>query len=110
MCRPPHVFPPYAAAMSLKTARLVLRPMVMADAPSLFAILGDAETMAFWNRPPLPRLATVEAQMADELAAMAAGSFFAWTVVKEGDAIGNIDLRPVAGGDVWTGFAFRRDV
>ena len=58
--------------MILETSRLVLRPMTMADAPALFAILGDAEAMEFWGRPPLPRLATVEAQMADELAAMQA--------------------------------------
>ena len=93
----------------LTTARLVLRPMILADAPALFAILGDPEAMAFWDRPPLPRLATMEAQMEDELAAMAAGSFLAWTVVKDGDAIGSIDLTPVSGTDAWIGFAFRRD-
>ena len=95
--------------MILKTDRLMLRPMTMADAPALFAILGDAEAMEFWGRPPLPRLATVEAQMADELAAMQVGSFFCWTVVRGDDAIGSIDLNSGGGTEAWTGFAFRRD-
>jgi ribosomal-protein-alanine N-acetyltransferase len=96
--------------MILRTARLLLRPMARADAPALFAILGDAEAMRFWDRPPLPRLATVEAQMEDELAAMAAGRFFAWMAVLDGDAVGSLDLKPAGAGEAWTGFAFRRDV
>ena len=100
----------YTPAMILRTDRLVLRPMIAADAPALFAILGNPEVMAFWDRPALPRLATVEAQMADELAAMSRGGFLYWTVLKHGDAIGAIDLNHIDGTDAWTGFAFRRDV
>lgn len=95
--------------MILQTARLTLRPLQMGDAASLFAILGDAQAMRFWHRPPLPRLATVQAQLADELAAMAAGGFFYWTVVKDGDAIGSIDLSHIENGAAQTGFLFRRD-
>jgi ribosomal-protein-alanine N-acetyltransferase len=95
--------------MILTTERLVLRPMEAGDAPGLFAILGDPDAMAFWDRAALPRLATMEAQMADELAAMAAGGFVSWTVLKDGDAIGSIDLSYIDGLDAWTGFAFRRD-
>ena len=102
-------FRPMLRSMILETSRLVLRPMTMTDAPALFAILGDAEAMEFWGRPPLPRLATVEAQMADELAAMRAGGFFCWTVVKDDDAIGSIDLKLGGGAEAWTGFAFRHD-
>ena len=93
----------------LTTPRLVLRPMVMEDAPALFAILGDSEAMAYWDRPALPRLATVQAQLADELAGMAAGGFWFWTVFQAGNAIGSIDLDHSDGIDAWTGFAFRRD-
>lgn len=96
--------------MILTTDRLVLRPMTLADAPALFAILGDPQVMAFWDRPALPRLATVEAQMADELAAMAAGGFFYWTVWKGDDAIGAVDLSNVDGAGATMGFAFRREV
>jgi RimJ/RimL family protein N-acetyltransferase len=94
--------------MILTTSRLLLRPMRPDDAPALFAILGDAEAMAFWDRPALPRLATLEAQMADELAAMATGSALYWTVFQE-DAIGAVDLSNLDGQDASVGFAFRRD-
>lgn len=95
--------------MILRTERLLLRPLERGDAAALFAILGDAEAMRFWHRPPLPRLATVEALLADELAAMAAGGFLYWTVMKDGDAIGGIDLSHIEGGMAQTGFLFRRD-
>ena len=96
--------------MILTTQRLLLRPMQPGDAPALFAILGDAEAMAFWDRPALPRLATVEAQMADELAAMAAGGFLYWTVLKAAEAIGAVDLSNMDGHSASAGFAFRRDM
>src|SRR5690606_22513866 len=94
----------------LFTTRLTLRPLQAADAPALFAILGDGAAMAFWDRPPLPRLATVEAQLADELAAMAAGRFLSWTVWRGDDAIGGIDLSGMEGGGGTIGFLFRRNV
>ena len=96
--------------MILQTARLTLRPLGQQDAPALFAILGDGETMAHWDRAPLPRLATVEAQLADELAAMAAGRFQCWIVLRGQDAIGTIDLSDRNGQSARAGFAFRRDV
>ena len=95
--------------MILETGRLVLRPMAMEDAPALFAILGDPEVMRFWDRAALPRVTTVEAQIEGELAAMAAGGFFYWTVLKDGDAIGSIDISHIDSIDAWSGFAFRRD-
>ena len=45
-----------------------------------------------------------------ELAAMAAGGFHYWTVLKDDDAIGMIDLSYDDGQSAWTGFAFRRDI
>lgn len=95
--------------MILRTERLLLRPLDRDDAAALFAILGDEEAMRYWHRPPLPRLATVEALLADELAAMAAGGFLYWTVMKGGDAIGGIDLSHIESGTAQTGFLFRRD-
>jgi RimJ/RimL family protein N-acetyltransferase len=95
--------------MILTTSRLLLRPMQARDAPALFAILGDAQATAFWDRPALPRLATVEAQMADELAAMAAGRSLYWTVFEGPDAVGTVDLSNLDSHSASTGFAFRRD-
>jgi RimJ/RimL family protein N-acetyltransferase len=95
--------------MILTTERLMLRPMAQSDAPALFAILGDEEAMAFWHRPRLPRLSTAEALLTDELAAMAAGGFHYWTVLKDADAIGGIDLSHDDGASAWAGFLFRKD-
>ena len=79
--------------------------MAARDAPALFTILGDEEAMAFWHRPRLPRLATVEALLADELAAMAQGGFHYWTRLKDEDAIGGIDLSYDDGTSAWPGCA-----
>src|SRR4051812_28028355 len=95
--------------MILTTPRLVLRPMIRDDAAALFAILGDAEAMRYWARPALPRLATVQAQVEDELAGMAAGSYFCWTALRDGAAIGSIDLKPSTNDKAWMGVAFLRD-
>ena len=95
--------------MILKTERLVLRPLAMADAPALFAILGDPAAMEFWDRPPLPRIATVEALLADELAAMAAGHCRYWTMLCGPDAIGGIDVSHIGDGKAELGFLLRRD-
>jgi ribosomal-protein-alanine N-acetyltransferase len=95
--------------MILPTPRLTLRPTLQSDAAALFAILGDEEAMAFWHRPAFPRLGTVEALLADELNAMAAGGFHYWTVVKDREAIGSMDLSHDDGTSAWAGFLFRRD-
>jgi RimJ/RimL family protein N-acetyltransferase len=93
----------------LKTERLTLRPLAMADAPALFAILGDPTAMTFWDRAALPRLATVEALLADELAAMAAGHCRYWTIFAQDGAIGGIDLSHIEQGKAELGFLLRRD-
>ena len=66
--------------------------------------------MRFWDRAPVTRLATVEAMLADELAAMAEGRCRYWTVLEDGDAIGGIDLSNIRDGAAELGFLFRRDV
>ncbi len=95
--------------MILSTQRLVLRPMTGADAPCLFAILGDPEAMRFWDRPPIRRLAVVEEMVGEQLAAMAAGQCLYWTIWHGTDPIGGIDLSFIEGGQAQFGFLLRRD-
>jgi RimJ/RimL family protein N-acetyltransferase len=97
--------------MILKTERLTLRPLRAADAPALFAILGDPEAMKFWDRPAIARTATATEIVASQLSAMEDGHFFYWTVWRGDDAIGSVDLSALdfnhSRGEI--GFLFRRD-
>jgi ribosomal-protein-alanine N-acetyltransferase len=95
--------------MILKTDRLSLRPQQLADAPALFAILGDAHAMRFWNRSTISRLTVVEELMREQQAAMADGVCRYWTVVHEEDAIGSIDLSLIRDGSAELGFLLRPD-
>jgi ribosomal-protein-alanine N-acetyltransferase len=97
--------------MILKTERLNLRPLRSSDAPALFAILGDAEAMKFWDRPAIARTATAAEIVTSQLAAMEDGHFLYWTVWRNDDAIGSVDLSGLdfshRRGEI--GFLFRRD-
>ena len=97
--------------MILKTERLRLRHLQSADASALFAILGDAEAMKFWDRPAIARAATAAEIVASQLAAMEDGHFLYWTVWRDQDAIGSVDLSALdfthRRGEI--GFLFRRD-
>jgi [ribosomal protein S5]-alanine N-acetyltransferase len=97
--------------MILETERLMLRPLRSNDAPALFAILGDPEAMRFWHRAPIARPAIAAEIIAGQIAAMADGHFLYWTVWRDEDAIGSVDLSALdfdhRRGEV--GFLFRRD-
>lgn len=94
--------------MILHTPRLTLRPQAPHDAPALFAMLGDAETMRFWGRPPIARLAVVTELVREQQEAMAAGLCRYWTLL-EGEAIvGSIDLSLIAEASAELGFVVCR--
>jgi len=95
--------------MILETKRLTLRPQTEADAPALFAILGDEEAMRFWNRPPVARLAVVEELVREQQAAMKNGLCRYWTVTRDGEAIGSVDLSLIREASAELGFLLRRD-
>jgi len=95
--------------MILKTDRLALRPQQQGDAAALFAILGDHRAMQFWNRPAIARLAVVEELVREQQAAMAQGLCRYWTVMRDGEAIGSVDLSLIRDGSAELGFLLRRD-
>jgi [ribosomal protein S5]-alanine N-acetyltransferase len=93
----------------LKTVRLTLQPQQQADAPALFAILSDPDAMRFWNRPAITRLAVAEEMIGEQQQAMSDGLCRYWTVMREGDAIGSVDLSLIENGSAELGFMLRRD-
>jgi glyoxylase I family protein len=44
----------------IRTERLVLRPLRMADAEALFQVFGDTDTMRYWSRPPVKMLSEMQ--------------------------------------------------
>ena len=94
---------------SLKTARLILRPQDDSHAPALFAILSDARAMRFWNRSTIGRLDVVKGLMREQQDAMAQGLCCYWTLMREGEAIGSIDLSLIQSGSAELGFLLRPD-
>jgi RimJ/RimL family protein N-acetyltransferase len=95
--------------MILQTGRLILRPQQQADAPALFAILNNERAMRFWNRAPLTRLAVAEELVREQQAAMAEGRCRYWTLIRDGDAIGSVDLSLIRNDSAELGFLLRPD-
>src|SRR3954463_2731644 len=95
--------------MLLKTARLMLRPQIPADAAPLFDILSDAQAMRFWSRPAITELAVVAELVREQQAAMADRICRYWTILERRQAIGSIDLSLIRDGSAELGFLLRPD-
>lgn len=95
--------------MILKTDRLILRPQTLADAPDIFAILGNSQAMRFWSRPAITRLAVVEELMREQQAAMDRGLCRYWTMTLDGHPIGSVDLSMIRDASAELGFMLRPD-
>jgi RimJ/RimL family protein N-acetyltransferase len=70
----------------VETERLTLRRMALADAPALFAIMSDAETMRYWSTLPHATVAETEAFIADTMAAVAESTADDFLITR-GDAL-----------------------
>jgi len=76
---------------ALETPRLLLREMTAADAPALFAVLGDRETMAWYAHPY--SWAAVEEGIARQQARYPSGAGLLAMVLKDGgEVIGDCGL------------------
>ncbi len=73
--------------LTIRTTRLVLRPLKRDDAEALFAVFRDAEAMRFWSSPPHgSRLVTAE--MIDRVnEAFAAGDGVEWAITRGDDDV-----------------------
>ena len=80
--------------VNLQTARLLLRPLVEADAPALFAIFSDPAVMRYWSTPPWASMDEAHALVARDQKAMAAGDYLRLGLVRTdtGALIGNCTL------------------
>ncbi|MCB0130609.1 MAG: GNAT family N-acetyltransferase [Caldilineaceae bacterium] len=61
--------------LTLRTPRLVLRPLAPLDAPVLLAIFSDPTVMRYWSTPPWTSIDTAHAVIAQDRSEMAEGAY-----------------------------------
>src|SRR4029077_14436304 len=91
----PHGFP--AMPLILKTDRLYLRPIAVADAEALFEARGDAEVMRYWDWPPRDSADAVREVLAAHVPGLTDGATLWWAVAlsADGPAIGECELSEI---------------
>jgi len=62
-------------SVTLATPRLLLRPLVAADAPTLFTAFSDPETTRYWSTAPWPSVADAQTLIAKDRLALPAGEY-----------------------------------
>ena len=65
-------------APTLRTDRLVLRPITTRDTGAFFDIFSDFETLRFWSNPPISELSEAEALIQEELEWSGSGKSITW--------------------------------
>jgi [ribosomal protein S5]-alanine N-acetyltransferase len=80
--------------LTLRTARLVLRPLRADDAPALYAIYSDPRVMRYWSGTPWPDATKAHEMIAKDATAMRDGEHvrLALTRVDDGALIGTCTL------------------
>jgi RimJ/RimL family protein N-acetyltransferase len=78
----------------LRTRRLLLRPLGADDAPGMYAIYSDPETMKYWSSVAIDSLEQASRMVAEDLKLQAGGSAAFWAIVlpKTGRVIGKFTL------------------
>ncbi|HEV2532547.1 GNAT family N-acetyltransferase [Phenylobacterium sp.] len=81
----------------LETERLRLQPMTEADAERVFPLMDDPEVMAFWDVPEIDDPDLVAGIVAAQVAEMAAGDAFHWSIrsLADDSFIGTCDLSEI---------------
>ena len=80
--------------LELTTRRLLLRPLRADDAPGMYAIYSDPETMRYWSSQVVKNLEAAAGIVGDDLRLQLDGSAAFWAVVlpKTGRVIGKFSL------------------
>lgn len=79
----------------IETDRLHLRPLSTADAPNLFRMRSDKETMRFWDWPPAKDPRDVFEIVAAQIDDMEQGRSIYWAVCLDDQTIGCCDLSEI---------------
>jgi RimJ/RimL family protein N-acetyltransferase len=85
--------------ITLRTKRLLLRPLGEADAPSLFEAFSDPRVMRYWSTPPWSSLDAAHALVERDLKAMASGEYVRLGIERREDQrlLGNCTLFKIDG-------------
>ncbi len=96
----------------IETERLHLRPLCLADAPAIFRMRSDPETMRFWDSPPAKDPHNVAGIVAAQIGDMECGHAIYWAVCVADTAIGCCDLSDIdrIHGRAEIGYIFARNV
>ena len=80
--------------LTLRTERLLLRPMAESDAPGLLAIFSNARVARYLSRPPWPDIDTAHQRIARDREALPAGKYLCLglELAHEGRLIGECSL------------------
>ncbi len=83
--------------MILQTSRMTLRPMTMADAEPLHALMSDAEVMAFWDVSEIEDIELTTAILSSQIEQMKARKSAYWAMERAADAafLGSCDLSEI---------------
>ncbi len=71
--------------LSLKTQRLLLRPLKAEDAKPLFEVFSDPEVMRFWSTPPWTTIEQAQEMIAADTEELARGIHLRLGIVTPGD-------------------------
>jgi ribosomal-protein-alanine N-acetyltransferase len=80
--------------LELTTQRLLLRPLCGDDAPGMFAIYSDPETMRYWSARPISVLEDAARMVREDLQLQLSGRAAFWAIVlpRTGRVIGKFTL------------------
>jgi RimJ/RimL family protein N-acetyltransferase len=80
--------------IELRTRRLVLRPLRADDAPGMYAIYSDPQTMRYWSARVIENLEAAASMLGDDLRLQLDGTAAFWAVVlpQTGRVIGKFSL------------------
>jgi RimJ/RimL family protein N-acetyltransferase len=71
--------------VTLRTERLLLRPLGDVDAPALFEIFSDLRVARYLSRPAWPEIGVAQARIARDIDAMSAGKYVCLGIERAAD-------------------------